>query len=137
MKRRIPYQPTERGFTLIELVVVIGLVGTLAATAIQGFAMYTSKARRVEAFTVLAGVYDAQKAFYGDQDQYAATFDQLGFSVDGGVRVAANQIQGRTYLFNLSRPWGINSFFCTATGNIDADEWPDVIAIEEGSPTKY
>jgi type II secretory pathway pseudopilin PulG len=117
--------------------VVVALVGILAAMSVQGAGAYTARSKRVEAVIVLAAVHDAQQAYRADHDAYAATFDELGLSVDGATRLNATQIRAKSYTYSLSRPWGEFSFYCSAVGNLDSDEWPDVVIVEDGSPMRW
>jgi prepilin-type N-terminal cleavage/methylation domain-containing protein len=124
----------QLGFTLIEAMVVLGIVGVLAALAVLQTTHYVSRAKRVEAYVVLSAVYDAQKAYFVEEGEYAATFNQLGFSLDGGKVLSSTEIKGNTYSFTLSRPWGTTSFYCMASANIDADAWLDVLVVMDGEP---
>lgn len=123
----------ERGFTLLELVIVLGVAGVLASLAIQGTGMYVQRARRSEARMGLAAIYDAQHTFFQRNTRYAATFDELDFSFHGGERISATQITGRIYTFRLSQPSGIYSWYCSASANVDADDWPDVLVMAVGT----
>ena len=124
----------QRGFTITELFVVLGIVGVLAALALQQGGAYAARSRRVEAYVVLSALYDAQKAYFVDHGEYAGSFSQLAFSLDGGTVVSSTEIRGTTYAFTLSQPWGVHSFYCMASANIDADAWMDVLAVYDGEP---
>jgi prepilin-type N-terminal cleavage/methylation domain-containing protein len=60
----------EAGFTLIELMIVVAIIGVLAAIAIPSFRNYQWKAKRSEAFTNLAALAKAQKSYFASYDQY-------------------------------------------------------------------
>jgi prepilin-type N-terminal cleavage/methylation domain-containing protein len=125
---------SQSGFTLIEAMVVLGIVGVLAALAVQQTTHYVSRSKRVEAYVVLSAVFDAQKAYFAEKEEYAGTFHQLGLSLDGGKVLSPTEITGSTYTFTLSQPWGATSFYCMASANIDADAWLDVLVVMDGEP---
>jgi type IV pilus assembly protein PilA len=60
----------QRGFTLIELMLTVGIIGAMAAIAIPNFITYQARSRRSEAFTNLAGMATAQTAFQAERNVY-------------------------------------------------------------------
>ena len=72
----------QGGFTLIELMIVVAIIGILAAIAIPNFLRYQAKSRQSEAKTNLGGVFVAQTSYFGEQSTYGA-FDQIGFALAG------------------------------------------------------
>ncbi len=61
---------TRGGFTLMELMIVVALIGTMAAIAIPNFMTYQARTRRSEAFTNLAGIARAYKIYHADRDKF-------------------------------------------------------------------
>lgn len=70
------------GFTLIELMVVVAIVGILSAVAFPSYQTYITKSRRVEARTALTGVLQAQEKLRANCPRYAG---QVGSSSDCGT----------------------------------------------------
>ena len=58
----------RRGFTVLELMVTVALIGILAGVAIPNFVSYQARARRSEAFTHLSGLARAQKSYQAEND---------------------------------------------------------------------
>lgn len=65
------------GFTLVELMIVIVIVGILAAVAIPRFVRSADKARASEFPTVLTGIYTQQEAYKAERGFYLTGFDSL------------------------------------------------------------
>ena len=60
----------RRGFTLIELMLVVGIIGVIAAVAIPNFVMYQARSRRSEAYTNLSALARSQKAFQAERNAF-------------------------------------------------------------------
>jgi type IV pilus assembly protein PilE len=59
-----------RGFTLIELMVVVAIVAVLAAVAIPSYGRYTYRARRAEGHALLMHIANAQERYYAVNNRY-------------------------------------------------------------------
>lgn len=71
--------PTNNsGFTLVELMVVVAIIGILTAVAIPNFKNYQAKAKTSEAKLALSGLYNAEVALMGDEDNYGTCLNFMG-----------------------------------------------------------
>ena len=62
----------QKGFTLIELMIVVAIIGILAAIAIPAYADYTAKAQASEAFVLMDGMKSAIASAMGEDSSVAA-----------------------------------------------------------------
>lgn len=62
----------QNGFTLIELMIVVAIIGILAAIAIPGYANYQMRSKTSEAKILLTTIAMAQIAYHGEFDVFVA-----------------------------------------------------------------
>ncbi|MGE0763989.1 MAG: type IV pilin protein [Bdellovibrionales bacterium] len=77
---------SKRGFSLVELMIVVAIIGILAAIAIPNFVRFQSKARQAEARADLSAIYAAQKAFNAEWQQFFGDFNEIGYRPEGAFR---------------------------------------------------
>lgn len=68
-----------KGFTLVELMVVVAIIGILSAIAIPNFKKYQAKSKQSEAKIQLAAVYSVEIGANSDFDTFATCIGSLGF----------------------------------------------------------
>lgn len=142
---RVPTrQRTEGGFTLIEMMVVVAIIGILTVIAIPNFLRYQAQTRQAEAKTNLGGIFVAELAYYGENSRFGS-FSEIIYSLTGlsnrytyrsGAPGAAGGPSTGTENIDLHSasvgvPTAENSvvpamnslfgFTATATGNLDSD----------------
>ncbi len=85
----------KKGFTLIELMIVVAIIGILAAIAIPNFLNYQCKSKQSEAKQSLGTISKNQEAYLSEFDTYADNSKKLGFAVKG-------ETQRYTYTYTLT-----------------------------------
>lgn len=60
-----------KGFTLIELMIVVAIIGVLAAIAVPNFVKFQCKSKQSEAKTNLKALYVAEEAYRSESNTYA------------------------------------------------------------------
>lgn len=79
MKTLVKSLKRQDGFTLVELMVVVAIIGLLSAVAIPNFKKYQAKAKMSEAKLQLSAAYTAEAAFFSDFNMYAACLGYMGY----------------------------------------------------------
>ena len=75
----------RKGFTLIELMIVVAIIGILAAIAIPNFLKFQAKSKMSEAKTNLGAIYTGQLSYFGEQNSYG-DFNAINWSPSGTPR---------------------------------------------------
>ncbi len=72
-----------KGFTLIELMIVVAIIGILAAIAIPNFVKFQCRSKQSEAKGNLKALYVANEAYRGEYDTYLTDQTLIGFVPKG------------------------------------------------------
>jgi len=124
------FHRNNKGFTLIELMIVVVIIGILAALAIPRFMRSTTKSKQSEAKQLLKQVYTMQRAYRQEFNAYcldgvtASSAAQTAFAQIGVDVMASARYQ---YVMAATA----NTFTCTATANLDDDPAIDTWTIDQ------
>jgi prepilin-type N-terminal cleavage/methylation domain-containing protein len=77
MTYRLPRPKARKGFTLVELAVVIVIIGVLAAFGVPRFLKSVERSKASEAFAYLSAVRSSQERYLAQYGEYASTVDKL------------------------------------------------------------
>lgn len=130
---------TKKGFTLIELMIVVAIIGILAALAIPAFMKFLAKSKQSEAKSNLGAIFTCQVSYFGESNTYGEMFTFINWAPEGknlynyfaGLQTITN-LKGNpadcpaTTVAPAAGASGVG-FTATAAGNIDndttCDEW--------------
>jgi type IV pilus assembly protein PilE len=103
----------EAGFSLLELMIVLVIVGILAAVAYPSFQDSVRKGRRSDAFEAISRVQLAQERWRSNEVSYAASITNAPGDTPPGLGLSASSSDGH-YTMALSSV-GANGYTLTAT----------------------
>jgi prepilin-type N-terminal cleavage/methylation domain-containing protein len=146
----------KRGFTLIELMIVVAIIAFLAIVSVPSFMKFLAKAKRAEAYMNLSSIYAAQKAYWAENGKYSdvlAGDGGIGWKPEGyngggkgekfyytygfgsgseGRNYFTGKLQASSTHMNMAKA-DANGFVAVAVGDIDGDGKMDVLMVDENN----
>ena len=113
---------TSKGFTLVELMIIVVIIGVLAALALPRFINSTVKTKQLEAQGILKQIYSMERAYFQEFNFYTEDIDALEVEI----------LESTRYDYSIS----VDGLGFTATATVpspglDGDDSPDTWIINE------
>ena len=77
---------TRKGFTLVELMIVVAVIGILAALAVPNYIRFQARSKQSEAKGNLKAAFTTERAYYQEHSTYSSCTKKLGFAPERGNR---------------------------------------------------
>ncbi len=128
----------KKGFTLIELMIVVAIIGILAAIAIPNFLRFQAKSKQSEAKTNLGGIFTAETSWFAENNVFAdlgtISWAPVGSSVRYKYTLGGATTMGLASVTLVAADWAgtvpavlndvpnaVYAFTAGAQGNVDTD----------------
>jgi len=149
----------RKGFTLIELMIVVAIIAFLSVVAVPNFFKFLAKAKRSEAYMNLGSIYTAEKTYWAEHGKYSSILNGpggVGWKPEGYAGGGANERFNYTYGFAGGQEGSSyftgkletshthmpttkaekSGFVAAAVGDIDGDGEPDILTIDDRNDIK-
>jgi prepilin-type N-terminal cleavage/methylation domain-containing protein len=122
------FHRNQKGFTLIELMIVVVIIGILAALAIPRFMRATTKAKQSEAKNILKQIYVMEHSYRQEKDTYFSPAGPVTVQPGGSIPDLGIEIMiSARYSYTIT---GAANTFTATAGSIGATGLDDDAALD-------
>jgi type IV pilus assembly protein PilA len=97
----------RRGFTLIELMIVVMIVGLIAAIAIPRYTTVKQKANVATMQTALKNLGQAEETFFAEHGEYTANLDSLNFAPTADMTLTVVEATNTGWSATITHPQAV------------------------------
>ena len=138
MKLKLNFNYAQ-GFTLVELVIAVAIVGLLAAVALPAYNTSIMKGRRVDAKNAILDLAAREEKYFSTNNTYTNDLSKLGLSTTAGTLQLA-VMSGSTSYYTLSVPTQTTTTYtlnAVATGSQVSDACGNYVVDYLGTQSNY
>ena len=117
MKRLYSVKSGCEGFSLIEVMIVLAIIGILAAVAMPAYFNHVMRSRQAHAVYELMAINAAQERYFAEEGTYATEFGPDGLTEYAAA--ATNVYTGKYFVYTLAG--AAPTITITATANLDGN----------------
>ena len=123
------YASTNRGVTLIELLVTVAVLGIIAGMALPAYRGYITTTRNTEGFNDLASIQLAQEEFFLENNRYFPEPDGVVSSSDGTLDTYWTAAKDNDRNFDYAVSASAGGYTATATGRGGSYDVADTVTL--------
>ena len=90
MRRYLQRWKENKGFSLVELMVAVGIIGVMSSVAVPKYQKFRAKAAQAEAQATLSSIYTLQQLYFTENDEYVAATNHAAFGTTFNFNIPAN-----------------------------------------------
>jgi type IV pilus assembly protein PilA len=116
------FHRSQKGFTLIELMIVVVIIGILAALAIPRFMRATTKSKQSEAKNILKQIYAMERAYRQEYDTYWGQGVVASAAAQTALaRIGVDIMSTARYTYTITTADASNLLVTATSGILDDD----------------
>ena len=119
------FKRSEKGFTLVELMIVVVIIGILASIAIPKFSALIGKTKVTEAKNILRSIVSLEQTYYMANSVYEAFVDDAPGTLIGFVQPSEASTRFN-YKFDIVGAAPFDASIATATEEVDVNGDGDI-----------